>query len=417
MVQISGIEMKGGNNSDCCSCVEGSEGKKINTTKVSLSKEDVDGVCVEESNRKPTINARRGITNMIVSMAFGDESASKHQYKKGSIAYILSRIQNIMGIISLAFSIIIIVFLVTSRINTGKKGIFNSYPVGSIGRSVKFDLMMENSMESGGSISDDVEVNHETSFNSETIDDPEYWADDDDKDLWDEDNDDYLEMDIIKSEEIEDDDQSIKEKNDQDKDKLPQKITGERNKGLRSKGIKVSLPSSLTLYGRVNDNDSYINGIYNIIMENDNEKDKRYPKLQHGRAIYMKKGTDNISDLYIYFDGRHEFWILSKSMDVNTSNPLAFLPDHALIPIRHVGPYGAHSNTSWVFRYHENNKVRVIKDNTVRVVENSSIHNPRIPVYITKSTHNWHIKHHKEKETLINDKDGTKNYIDPYSID
>ncbi|KAH8740370.1 hypothetical protein FG386_002882 [Cryptosporidium ryanae] len=415
MVQVSGIEMKDGSKNGSL-YTDSDEKKRVGTSGIFLSEEGATEVCGEENDRKPTINARRGIASMIVNMAFGDEGASKQQYKKGSIGYMLSRIQKVMRMISLLFSVVIILFLITSRINRGRKGISNSYPIGSVGRSVKFDLMLEESMSTEKSTDGGTEASPEPVSNSEALDDPEYWADDDDKDLWDDDDEDYLEMDIVKSEEIDDEKGTASGKSDESKDKLPQKITGERNKGLRSKGIKVSLPSSLTLYGRVSDKDSYINGIYNIIMENDNAKDKRYPKLHHGRAVYMKKGTNNLSDLYIYFDGRHEFWILNKNLDSNPSNPLAFLPDHALIPIRHVGPYGAHSNTCWVFRHYENDKVSVIKDNTVRIVENSSINNPRIPVYITKSTHNWHIKHHKEKEPQINDKEGTKSYTDPYSV-
>ncbi|KAJ1606570.1 transmembrane domain-containing protein [Cryptosporidium canis] len=386
---------------------------------------------------KSVLNARRGIARMIADIALGGESGK--QYKQGSAAYLIHKIQRILRLISLVFSILILVFIITSRVNRGKKSVFSSFPGGSLGRSVKFDMMLDNlengsselredSMTSsragaGGGVGEKEDGEHEglEDFNSEILDDPEYWADDNDRDLWEDDLDEYYDMDIVSSEKgesLEGDDSkdaSAETSMTQTEGNTPA-IVGKRNKGLRSKGVEVSLPSSLTLYGRVSKDDTYVNGVYNIVMDEKGDG-KRYPKLHHGRAIYKKeKGVMRgapYPELFVVFDGTHEFWTISSSLDPD-SKPLAFLPDHGLIPIRHVGPYGAHSNSTWVFR----RDGAILKDSSVRIVENSSIELPRVPVYITKATHNWHMKHHKEAKVSSSRKSGesgTKVYMDPYN--
>lgn len=382
---------------------------------------------------KPVMNSRKGIARIIAEVALG--KGQEKQYKRGSAAYLIQKIQMALRLISLVFSLLILVFIVTSRVNRGRKSALGSSPVGPLGRPIKFDLMLDTLEEGysksgrvaefGGGKEKEAEAEGQNEnledLNSETLDDPEYWADDNDRDLWEDDVDEYYDMEVVSSE---GDESSGGKEEDSGETKADsggggsQVITGKRNKGLRSKGVEVSLPSSLTLYGRVSQEDTYINGIYNIVME-ERKDGKKYPRLHHGRAIYKKEGRvvrdEKSPELFIVFDGTHEFWTISQSLD-SDSKPLAFLPDHGLIPIRHVGPYGARSNSTWVFR----NKDGILKDSSVRIVENSSIELPRVPVYITKATHNWHIKHHNHTDVKADSgKNGgnsdAKVYKDPYN--
>ncbi|KAH8584862.1 membrane associated [Cryptosporidium sp. chipmunk genotype I] len=398
------------------------------------------GVVGLKDESKTVLNARRGLVRMVADIILGNDMAK--QYKQGSAAYLIDKIQKILRLISLVFSLLILIFIVTSRINKGRRDVSGSFPVGSLGRPVKFEMMLD-TLESerrklggvesteekskgkvatlgGKGIEDQHTDNNENleDFNSEILDDPEYWADDNDRDLWEDDIDEYYDMEIVGSENDDnDEDFKVSDAANENGKVIPnesnsQVIQGKRNKGLRSKGVEISLPSSLTLYGRVTKEDAYINGVYNIIIEQSKDG-KKYPKLHHGRAIYKKEGkaNENITapTLFIIFDGTHEFWTITSSLD-SGSKPLAFLPDHALIPIRHVGPYGAHSNSTWVFR----NNNGILKDSSVRIVENSSIEFPRIPVHITKATHNWHIKHHRETRggTNSTQKNGSSSYTD-----
>ncbi|OLQ16351.1 hypothetical protein ChUKH1_11695 [Cryptosporidium hominis] len=397
---------------------------------------------------KQVLNARRGLVRMIIDIILGKDTTK--QYKEGSAAYFIDKIQKILRLISLMFSLFILGFIITSRINKGRKDVSSSFPVGSLGRSIKFEMMLDTlenehgKLGGEGSFGERSKVNVKgigskdvkgqntdydenlEEFNSQVLDDPEYWADDNDKDLWDDDIDEYYDMEIVSSEDDENDEElGNNNTNKENSNTIPnesssQIIQGKRNKGLRSKGVEISLPSSLILYGRVTKEDTYINGAYNIIIE-EKKDGKKYPKLHHGRAIYKKEGKTNgnttIPTLFIIFDGTHEFWTITSSLDPGLK-PLAFLPDHALIPIRHVGPYGAHSNSTWVFR----NNNGILKDSSVRIVENSSVDFPRIPVHITKATHNWHIKHHREtkgrtnsnKKNVSNYNTDLKVFKDPY---
>ncbi|KAK9174556.1 Uncharacterized protein cmbei_1003590 [Cryptosporidium meleagridis] len=409
-VMLDGIELReGGIKGDKCL-------ERVNKGHTGLGA-DV-GSIKDES--KQVLNARRGLVRMVVDIILGKDTAK--QYKEGSAAYFIDKIQKILRLLSLVFSLFILGFIITSRINKGRKDVLSSFPVGSLGRSVKFEMMLD-TLESehgklsveeslteaskvksiGGKVAEgqntDSNENLEE-FNSQVLDDPEYWADDNDKDLWDDDIDEYYDMEIVSSEDDENDEELANNNTSKENsaavpnESSSQIIQGKRNKGLRSKGVEVSLPSSLILYGRVTKEDTYINGAYNIIIE-EKKDGKKYPKLHHGRAIYKKEGKTNgnvtTPTLFIIFDGTHEFWTITTSLDPGLK-PLAFLPDHALIPIRHVGPYGAHSNSTWVFR----NNNGILKDSSVRIVENSSVDFPRIPVHITKATHNWHVKHHRE---------------------
>ncbi|KAF7457382.1 membrane associated protein [Cryptosporidium felis] len=417
-----GVEMKNmeGNEENCTGGLEGVNRFQGGTGGVDLDLKE---------EKRPVLNARRGVAKMIVDIAFGKSSDSK-EFKRGSVGYLLDKIQKILRLVSLAFSLVMVIFIITSRVNKGRKSILGSLPAGSLGRSIKFDMILDEmnqgslQFSTGGEhpISDATKTEDEVEesgggadFRSEILDDPDYWADDNDRDLWEDDADEYYEVDIIDSEEVEE-----SEKNEPETtldEKGGKVIEGRRNKGLRSKGVEISLPSSLTVYGRVSQEDSYINGVYNIIQENKADG-KKYPKLHHGRAVYKKEGSkkengETIPTLFIVFDGRHEFWTINSSLGLD-SKPLAFLPDHGLIPIRHVGPYGAHSNSAWVFRSNSG----ISKDTSVRIVENSSIENQRVPVHITKATHSWHIKHHKlnkESSHKLSGSDNVKLLVDPYS--
>lgn len=413
---LEGVELREG-----CTHEERSAGAVNNS-----GQEMMVGIGLMEGE-KPVLNARRGIANIIAEIALG--KGPEKQYKRGSAAYLIHKIQVVLRLITLVFSFLILVFIVTYRVNRGRKTVFGSFPVGSLGRSLKFDLMLdtlerEDPALKQGYSEDSLGKAEGESFedvSSEVLDDPEYWADDNDRDLWEDDLDEYYDMEIVSSEGDSGEADKMEEGSEEAKtnsgERSSQLITGKRNKGLRSKGVEVSLPSSLTLYGRVSQDDTYVNGIYNIIMEN-REDGKSRPRLHHGRAIYRKEKTvlnESSPELFIVFDGAHEFWTINSSLDPG-SKPLAFLPDHGLIPIRHVGPYGAHSNSTWVFR----SKDGISKDSSVRIVENSSIEFPRVPVYITKATHNWHIKHHNHTNVKVSPgkavgKSEVRVYRDPYN--
>ncbi|EEA08258.1 uncharacterized protein CMU_020010 [Cryptosporidium muris RN66] len=389
---------------------------------------------------KSTINIRQGISTFILEALFGKSVGET--IKPGSTAELIYNIQRVVRFLCVLFSLLVILFIMASKIsinNSNKRFL----PAGSLGRNVKFDILMDEEEQKISKIGK-IDINSNNQNNEDSIynindsnfiDNPEYWADNDDKDLWIDEDDDFYDMDIFSSDdEIIDFEDRIKQNieiKEKEKNIDSNTISNINSQGilpvkrLRYKGIEVYIPSVLTLYGRVNDSGPQVNGNYHLQMvekitksNNKISKDSNNeltPLIHHGRSVYKKSGNNGEPDIFLLFDGKHEFWVLKTTLDEDIK-PIAFFPDHSLIPVRHIGPYGAHSNSSWIFR--DNNGV--YKDKSVRIVEDTSINNNKKRVQITKATHKWHEGHNKNSSIFDNHKyekqvHKTNKYFDPYT--
>ncbi|OII74178.1 hypothetical protein cand_017580 [Cryptosporidium andersoni] len=373
--------------------------------------------------KKSTINIRQGLSTLILEALFGKKV--EETIKPGSTAELIYNIQRIIRFLCVLFSLLVILFIMASKISINNSN-KHFLPAGSLGRNVKFDILMDKEEQKISKIGK-IDVN--------SIDNPEYWADNNDKDLWIDEDDDFYDMDIFSSEdEIIDFEDRIKQNieiNEKDKNIDISTISNINSQGilpvrkLRSKGIEMYIPSILTLYGHVNNSGPQVNGNYHLQMvekitksNNKISKDSNNeltPLIHHGRSVYKKSGNNGEPDIFLLFDGKHEFWVLKTALDEDIK-PIAFFPDHSLIPVRHIGPYGAHSNSSWIFR--DNNGV--YKDKSVRIVEDTSINNNKKRVHITKATHKWHEGHNKNSSISDNHKyekqvHKTNKYFDPYT--
>lgn len=129
----------------------------------------------------------------------------------------------------------------------------------------------------------------------------------------------------------------------------------------------VYFPKTIHLLGRIGDY-STVNGKYSVMMHPYHEES---PWIHGGRLIWYKTGRNSSSNYYIFYEKKLHNWVLTDKFDLENPNPIAFLPDHGVMPVKGVGKHGCKAQHYWYFR--ENNSdhsQKLVMDRSVLVTDN-----------------------------------------------
>lgn len=128
----------------------------------------------------------------------------------------------------------------------------------------------------------------------------------------------------------------------------------------------VYFPKTIHLLGRVGSN-SEVNGKYTIMMHPYHEES---PWVHAGRLIWYKIGKGNSGNHYIFYEKKLHNWVITDKFDLLSPDPIAFLPDHGVMPVKGVGKHGCKAQHYWYFREHgDNDTHRLVMDRSVLVTD------------------------------------------------
>lgn len=129
----------------------------------------------------------------------------------------------------------------------------------------------------------------------------------------------------------------------------------------------VYFPKTIHLLGRIGD-DSAVNGKYNVMMHPYHEES---PWIHGGRLIWYKTGKNSSNNYYIFYEKKLHNWVLTDKFDLDHPNPIAFLPDHGIMPVKGVGKHGCKAQHYWYFRENSSdNSKKLVMDRSVLVTDN-----------------------------------------------
>ncbi|KAL7067546.1 hypothetical protein ACR3K2_20250 [Cryptosporidium serpentis] len=129
----------------------------------------------------------------------------------------------------------------------------------------------------------------------------------------------------------------------------------------------VYFPKSIHVIGRVGDQYN-INGKYTVMMHPYHEDS---PWVHGGRLIWSKKGKSINENYYIFYEKTLHNWVLTNKFDLLNPDPIAFLPDHGVMPVKGVGRHGCKPQHYWYFRQkQEDGSYKLIMDRSVLVTDN-----------------------------------------------
>ncbi|CUV05334.1 unnamed protein product [Cryptosporidium hominis] len=129
----------------------------------------------------------------------------------------------------------------------------------------------------------------------------------------------------------------------------------------------VYFPKTIHLLGRIGD-DSVVNGKYNVMMHPYHEES---PWIHGGRLIWYKTGKNSSNNYYIFYEKKLHNWVLTDKFDLDNPNPIAFLPDHGVMPVKGVGRHGCKAQHYWYFREKtSDNSHKLVMDRSVLVTDN-----------------------------------------------
>ncbi|OII74356.1 uncharacterized protein cubi_01200 [Cryptosporidium ubiquitum] len=129
----------------------------------------------------------------------------------------------------------------------------------------------------------------------------------------------------------------------------------------------VYFPKTIHLLGRIGD-DSAVNGKYNVMMHPYHEES---PWIHGGRLIWYKTGKNSSNNYYIFYEKKLHNWVLTDKFDLDNPNPIAFLPDHGVMPVKGVGKHGCKAQHYWYFREkNSDNSQKLVMDRSVLVTDN-----------------------------------------------
>ncbi|KAH7648918.1 hypothetical protein FG379_001287 [Cryptosporidium bovis] len=156
-----------------------------------------------------------------------------------------------------------------------------------------------------------------------------------------------------------------------DNNQLPSEVKGEiPPKPLSEAHVYddsvVYFPKTIHLLGRVGSN-SEVNGKYTIMMHPYHEES---PWVHAGRLIWYKIGKGNIGNHYIFYEKKLHNWVITNKFDLLSPDPIAFLPDHGVMPVKGVGKHGCKAQHYWYFREkNDDNTHRLVMDRSVLVTD------------------------------------------------
>ncbi|KAF7458762.1 membrane associated protein [Cryptosporidium felis] len=145
----------------------------------------------------------------------------------------------------------------------------------------------------------------------------------------------------------------------------------------------VYFPKTIHILGRVGDH-SAVNGKYSVMMHPYHEES---PWVHGGRLIWYKVGKNGLGNHYIFYEKKLHNWVLTSKFDLDNPDPIAFLPDHGVMPVKGVGKHGCKAQHYWYFKESENdNSHKLVMDRSVLVTDNGILLDS-LPSYENKGSH------------------------------
>ncbi|KAJ1608417.1 putative membrane associated protein [Cryptosporidium canis] len=129
----------------------------------------------------------------------------------------------------------------------------------------------------------------------------------------------------------------------------------------------VYFPKTIHLLGRVGEY-SMVNGKYSVMMHPYHEDS---PWIHGGRLIWYKTGKNSSNNYYIFYEKKLHNWVLTDKFDLDHPSPIAFLPDHGVMPVKGVGKHGCKAQHYWYFKEKgADNAQKLVMDRSVLVTDN-----------------------------------------------